>query len=341
LTQGAYGTPGGNICLPDGTTVNQAQIMIDALTAEPGNMKVFGRQDLNRYWVIRLTDVNQGPNSNIFKMLPGGGPSKVFGLDSYPGVPEYSNTPTWPVAPLQPNGPSAGKIRNILFAQTLTLYFNTTIDGSSLATLPLNGTVILTDRNCGSLDPVGEPDSIDFTTYAAISYISNPANGYPATVAGLLQLANDMLGGVTIPGLTLTEVADAVAAINEAFDECKLWVGFIPAGSARLYVVNNDHKKNPVVATEEAAAKDLRVTSYPNPYNDNVRFVIESDVSGEATLEVYNMLGQKVETVYKGIILAGKGHTINYTVPVSNRTNLIYILRIGGKQVTGKLIRIG
>jgi hypothetical protein len=54
LTQGAYGNAGGNICLPNGTTVNQTQIMINALTAAPGNMKVFGRQDLNRYWVIRL-----------------------------------------------------------------------------------------------------------------------------------------------------------------------------------------------------------------------------------------------------------------------------------------------
>src|SRR6185295_18991774 len=54
LTQGAYGNAGGNICLPNGTTVNQTQIMINALTAAPGNMKVFGRQDLSKYWVITL-----------------------------------------------------------------------------------------------------------------------------------------------------------------------------------------------------------------------------------------------------------------------------------------------
>src|SRR6187397_1321849 len=139
LTQGAYGNPGGNICLPNGTTVNQTQIMIDALTAATGNMVVFGRQDLNRYWVIRLTDVNKGPTSNIFNMLPGGSASSAFGSDNVAGVPEYSNGPSWPIVPLQ-----GGKIRNQLFSQTLTLYFNTTIvgvSGNTLADVLLNGSL--------------------------------------------------------------------------------------------------------------------------------------------------------------------------------------------------------
>ena len=56
---------------PATIVMSQNQIMINALDSEPGDMKVFGRQDLNRYWIVRLTDVNQGNNSNIFKMLPG------------------------------------------------------------------------------------------------------------------------------------------------------------------------------------------------------------------------------------------------------------------------------
>ena len=176
LTQGAYGNPGGNICLPNGTTVNQTQIMINALTNEPGNQKVFGRQDLNRYWVIRLTDVNQGPNSNIFKMLPGGGPSAVFGTDNVAGVPEYSNTPSWPVVPLQASNPQAGKIRNQLFAQTLTLYFNTTIAGSTLANVSLNGLAVIAPRNCGSSDPAGAGVPTQLVSPAISSYLAT--HGY-------------------------------------------------------------------------------------------------------------------------------------------------------------------
>jgi hypothetical protein len=314
--------------------------MISALTAEPGNVKVFGRQDLNRYWVLRLTDVNQGSNSNIFHMLPGGGPSKVFGLDIYAGVPEYSNHPTWPVAPLQPSGPFSGKIRNILFAQTMTLYFNTTIAGSGLANMLLGpGELIIADRSCGSQVPVpGTRDTISFMSYPAIAYIVNPANGYAPTVAGLLQLANDKLGGVPLPGVTLDQINEAVSAINEAFDECRMWVGYIAPSGGRLYVNNNEYKavKGKVPVEEQK----LSVTAYPNPYNDQVRFVLESPVSGQGTLEVYNMVGQKLQTVYNGYIIAGKGQTIDYKVPVQNRENLVYILRVRDQQVTGKLIRI-
>jgi hypothetical protein len=345
LTQGAYGNPGGNICLPNGTTVNQTQIMINALTSAPGNMAVFGRQDLNRYWVIRLSDVNQGNNSNIFKMLPGGGPSKKLGLDTYPGVPEYSNTPTWPVAPLQPNGPTTGKIRNILLAQTITLYFNTTIAGSFLGDVPLNCQIIVADRTCGSLEPVpGTADTISFTSYAAIAYISNPANGYPATVSGLLQLANDVLGGANT-SVSLDAVNDAISAINEGFDECRLWTGTI-CGNTGRYLTNRNTEnqsginKGTVAEPTLEAAKNLQVSAYPNPYNDQVKFVVESPVSGQGSLEVYNVLGQKLQTVYQGFIFAGKGQVIEYKVPPFNRTNLIYIFKVGGQQVTGKLLKL-
>jgi hypothetical protein len=315
--------------------------MINALTAAPGNQKVFGRQDLNRYWVLRLTDVNQGNSSNIFHMLPGGGPSKVLGLDTYAGVPEYSNHPTWPVAPLQPNGPQVGTIKNILLAQTITLYFNTTITGSTLASVPLGCELILADRTCGSLEPPPPPyDTIDFFSYPAIVYITNPANGYPATVAGLLQLANDALGGVNISGLSLSQINDAVSAINETFDECRLLVGTICGQTNPRMVVNNNGSapaKQPII---EQAVSQVSVTPHPNPFNDNIKFLIQSEISGQATLEVYNLAGAKLQVVYSGYLVAGKGRIIEYKVPELYRTNLIYVFKIGGRIVTGKVINI-
>jgi hypothetical protein len=87
----------------------------------------------------------------------------------------------------------------------------------------------------------------------------------------------------------------------------------------------------------EVPAK-LNVSSYPNPYTDKVKFVIQSPVSGPASLEVFNMLGQKVQTVFQGYVEAGSGKSLEYDVPVANRGNLIYILRVGDQQATGKLI---
>ena len=86
---------------------------------------------------------------------------------------------------------------------------------------------------------------------------------------------------------------------------------------------------------------DLRaVGDYPNPFDDNIRFSIQSDISGAAILEVYNILGVKIQTIYKGFVFAGKGQTIEYQVPNIYRTNLIYKLRVGDKTVTGKLINV-
>ncbi|MGH2553586.1 MAG: hypothetical protein ACRDEB_07710, partial [Chitinophagaceae bacterium] len=73
---------------------------------------------------------------------------------------------------------------------------------------------------------------------------------------------------------------------------------------------------------------------------DNLRFSISSDFSGQATLEVYNLFGVKIQTIYKGFVFAEKGQIINYHVPNIYRTTLIYKLTIGSKTVTGKLINV-
>jgi hypothetical protein len=96
--------------------------------------------------------------------------------------------------------------------------------------------------------------------------------------------------------------------------------------------------KAPVVSPEMYTK--LNVTAYPNPYTDKVKFVIESPVSGEASLEVYNMIGQKIETIFKGTIFTGKQQVVEYNVQPLNRKNLMFILRIGDKQATGILLHL-
>jgi hypothetical protein len=80
------------------------------------------------------------------------------------------------------------------------------------------------------------------------------------------------------------------------------------------------------------------VSTYPNPFTDVVRFTIESKVSGQAQLEVVNMTGQKIATVFNGYIKANHSQVVEYRVPSIARTNLIYVLRINDKQATGKLL---
>jgi hypothetical protein len=91
----------------------------------------------------------------------------------------------------------------------------------------------------------------------------------------------------------------------------------------------------PIVVDETPTT--LSVATYPNPYSSNIRFVISNPKAGQGTLEVFNLLGQKVNTVYKGFIPAGN-QSYNLNVPSLQRTTLMYRLSVGGTQVAGKLL---
>jgi hypothetical protein len=81
-----------------------------------------------------------------------------------------------------------------------------------------------------------------------------------------------------------------------------------------------------------------QVLAAPNPFNDKIRFSFQSPVAGKGSLELYTLMGQKVATVYQGYIQKGQVQTIMYSVPSSQRTNLIYVFRIGDQKVSSMLI---
>jgi hypothetical protein len=94
------------------------------------------------------------------------------------------------------------------------------------------------------------------------------------------------------------------------------------------------------VTTQEIiipSSRKLGIKAFPNPYNDVIRFVINSEESGQGRLELFNMLGQKVKTVYQGNIAVGV-QNYEVSVPAQHRSTLIYIMTLNGKQFTGKLL---
>jgi hypothetical protein len=95
---------------------------------------------------------------------------------------------------------------------------------------------------------------------------------------------------------------------------------------------------NNSVTTVEQSIQQPTVVAAPNPFNDRIRFSIKSPVSGNGSLELYNMLGQKVKVVYSGNIEKGMIQTFEYNVPGAQRSNMIYMFRIGNYKTTGKLI---
>jgi hypothetical protein len=80
------------------------------------------------------------------------------------------------------------------------------------------------------------------------------------------------------------------------------------------------------------------VTSYPNPYMNEVNFRINPSVSGKGVLEVYDLLGRKITTVFEGNMKAGVERIINLKVNTSQRQPLIYQFTIGKEKIHGKLL---
>jgi hypothetical protein len=70
--------------------------------------------------------------------------------------------------------------------------------------------------------------------------------------------------------------------------------------------VTEEKTKKKTTAKSPVIASDVKVNAVPNPFSDKVKFVVTSPQSGYGTLEVMNMLGQKVKTVYQGHINAGE-----------------------------------
>jgi hypothetical protein len=51
------------------------------------------------------------------------------------------------------------------------------------------------------------------------------------------------------------------------------------------------------------------------------------------------MMGQKVKTVYTGFIAAGT-QIFELSLPTQQVANLIYVLRIGNKKMSGKILQL-
>jgi len=93
------------------------------------------------------------------------------------------------------------------------------------------------------------------------------------------------------------------------------------------------------ITEENITQSQTTLKAYPNPFSDKVKFELTSPVSGKGNLEVYNMLGQKIKTIYHGFISAGT-QTFELNLPTHQIASLIYVLRIGDKKISGKLLQI-
>ena len=105
---------------------------------------------------------------------------------------------------------------------------------------------------------------------------------------------------------------------------------------ARLIATTTTEDQTPLLTNN---LKQLNIKAFPNPFSDRVKFVITSSEAGNGSLEVFNTLGQKVKTVFRGYIQSG-ANAFEVNLPAMRSAHLLYILHVGDKTVTGKLLQL-
>jgi hypothetical protein len=77
--------------------------------------------------------------------------------------------------------------------------------------------------------------------------------------------------------------------------------------------------------------------NYPNPFNPSTEIDFSLDRSGNMSLEMYNVLGQRVDVVADGFKPAGE---YSYSVNMDQFASGVYFytLRQGAKEITRKML---
>lgn len=83
--------------------------------------------------------------------------------------------------------------------------------------------------------------------------------------------------------------------------------------------------------------KQASIKVYPNPFQSKVQFEVNVDEAGYGSLEIFNMMGQKIKTIYAGQLNKGLQY-FSAIVPAGTH-QLVYILRTGEQKVSGTVIR--
>jgi PKD domain/Ig-like domain CHU_C associated len=327
LTQGYYGGKNGKSCIGSNpvNTIKYLLGSVDLVTGSTNSVTVPATND----GAIKLNQTM--PGGNTPNPLPTGNCIITTGCFV---------SPTYLT--------QQGRINNVLLSQTITLGLNVRWNNGELLLFPIKSGYLTTQKMKGCIPNAVLVETCESGTISSILMNQNVVDylGANATVADLLQLANDVLGGSKIPGVngvpSYSNVNDAVDCINQSFDEGRRFLNYF--GTKQTCEILFPSPALPTSATTTTLVSAYRepadaitVSAYPNPFADNINFQIETKQSGQGTLEVYNMTGQKIKTVFSGYMNAGR-QRFSMNVPAGQTSALFYVFRMGSQRVSGKLL---
>ncbi len=276
LTQGGWGNAGGKYPWADEEGIATTTEIISALMSTNGPVVIGSGGN----------SIEVQSAECVITLLPSAGGPKALSNGQYTASPA-NGCDTGP-GNKNPQD-NMGRIKNNLATNTIALQLNLWYSahfGNDLANYDLATSCMDTD--------------LSFATY-----------GYPATVQGLLDFANAVLGGhygtakdsyaKSLAGLASSTISD----INEYWHEC--------------LVEDPCSSTNPKDARveEELLIQDVQFfvnhRFYPNPVSDtpgNIVFMINAPAA--ATLSIYNMTGQQVAVLFDSMVEGNTRYEIRF-----------------------------
>ncbi len=348
-TQGFYGSQKGTACDLEG------EIRGDEFTAaliSQGPLFI-GSGTSTIIFDGGAPNTNEGIAAIIAEILPGGRKSYVLTNTEVINVTSAGDLSMYLT--------KQGRLDNQLFAQTLTLGLNLRINDNGLASVPLETGYLTTqdklfcEEGSGGVEMICTPVldeygfiidyKMDVNPYhyyklpeRVLCYMEeNPK--YEMTVGGLFYLANEALGGSDILDgdcyVSLDDIASAVDMINNAFDECRIFVGYLDEEmSCSPIELRSSVFGNSIDIISEASD----IIAYPNPFSETVIFEFTSGTDSHATLDILNITGQKIVTLFNQDVQAGVPNTIEYAPGNIAGGVYFYKLILDDEIQTGKII---
>jgi hypothetical protein len=278
LTQGFYGSGQGTAC----ATGEQGEDLIYRLLGSPFGDLVIGKTGQS------LT-IEQMHSHCITTRMPAGGTAQTLPMGDQAF--DMSCTTTIPIN-------KNGRFDNVLLGQTIALGLNMRLD-IELVSLSLQGTSMITmegdagdDGICGTADDVPVPGSSITKSIPQTVLDALDAIYVNRSVENLFDLANRALGGQSTGSASLSEVNDAVSAINEGFDGCRFLEGF---DSIQYFKLSN---------MTDFDQKNLYIKAYPNPFTFSTTIQFTSPTDEYMNVIVYDRFGAKVSSLFAGNVSA-------------------------------------
>jgi hypothetical protein len=214
-----------------------------------------------------------------------------------------------------------GKLKNVLIGQTITLGLNLRIK-ENLASLVIESATLEYANSSGCLG--GYPEQHPIPPIYTKTFPASVLTLLPAdpTILDLFNLANDALGGCEVASNYLSPINDAVSMINETFDGCK-WGTFQGNGSGtKPIILGNDQ------LTTEDQSEQIILSVLPNPFINSTTIKFNVAKTSQVTLEIYNLMGSKIATLFESTVTGGETRAFTYTPDASRGTaTLICVLR--------------